>query len=58
MDNRKECILMEKQEVLDELERIKDLIDTDFLNRYTIEGIVDDITKLQWHLNANTEDFK
>ena len=49
---------MEKQEVLDELERIKDLIDTDFLNRYTIEGIIDDITKLQWHLNANTEDFK
>ena len=49
---------MEKQEVLDALERIRDLVDTDFLNRHTIEGIIDDIDDLHFHLNANTEDFK
>ena len=49
---------MEKQEVLDKLEEIRDLVDTDFLNRYTIEGIIGDIDKLMFHINVNTEDFK
>ena len=34
---------MTKQEILDKLEEITDVMDTDFLNRYTIEGIVKDI---------------
>ena len=42
---------MTKQELLDSLERIKDSMDTDFLNRYAIEGIVKDITELQWKVN-------
>ena len=42
---------MTKQEILDNLERIKDSMDTDFLNRYTINGIVSDITDLQWKIN-------
>ena len=42
---------MTKQEILDKLEEIKDVMDTDFLNRYTIEGIVKDITELQWKIN-------
>ena len=45
---------MTKQEILDKLEEIKDVMDTDFLNRYTIEGIVKDITELQWQINVNT----
>ena len=49
---------MTKQEILDKLEEIKDVMDTDFLNRYTIEGIVKDITKLQWQININMEDCK
>ena len=48
---------MTKQEILDKLEEIKGGMDMDFLNRQTIEGIVDDITDLQWQLNVNTEDF-
>ena len=48
---------MEKQEVLDRLEEIADSMDTDFLNRYAIEGIVKDIKDLQWQLNVNTKDF-
>ena len=44
-------IRMTKQEILDKLEEIKDVMDTDFLNRYTIEGIVKDITELQWKIN-------
>ena len=48
---------MTKQEVMDKLEEIKDSMDMDFLNRHTIEGIVDDIKDLQWQLNVNTEDF-
>ena len=48
---------MTKKELVDRLERIKDSMDMDFLNRQTIEGIVDDITDLQWQLNVNTEDF-
>ena len=43
---------MTKQEVLDSLERIKDSMDMDFLNRQEIEGIVDDIKKLQWDVNC------
>jgi hypothetical protein len=42
---------MTKQEVLDSLERIKDSMDMDFLNRQEIEGIVKDITELQWKVN-------
>ena len=63
---------MEKWELLDgleetneKLERIVAIIDTDFLNRHVIEGVVKDITKvmdkvehLRFHINANTEDFK
>ena len=64
--------VMEKWELLDgleetneKLERIVAIIDTDFLNRHVIEGVVKDITKvmdkvehLRFHINANTEDFK
>ena len=49
---------MEKQEVLDKLEEIKGIIDTDFLNRHTIEGVIDMVDDLHFHINANTEDFK
>ena len=42
---------MTKKELLDRLERIKDGMDMDFLNRQEIEGIVDDITELQWKVN-------
>tara|TARA_Y100000310_G_C20122359_1_gene552039 strand:- start:48 stop:209 length:162 start_codon:yes stop_codon:yes gene_type:complete len=45
---------MTKHELLDKLEEIKDSMDTDFLNRYTIEGIVKDITDLQWQINIGT----
>tara|TARA_B100001123_G_scaffold338044_1_gene382546 strand:- start:3368 stop:3514 length:147 start_codon:yes stop_codon:yes gene_type:complete len=48
---------MEKQEVLNKLEEIKALVDTDFLNRNTIEGIVNDIESLIFNINVNTEDF-
>ena len=43
---------MTKKELLDKLERIKDVMDTDFLNIYTIEGIVKEITDLQWQINT------
>ena len=33
------------------LEHIKDTMDMDFLNRHTIEGIVEDMTELQWKIN-------
>ena len=49
---------MTKQEILDKLEEIKDVMDTDFLNRYTIEGIVKDITELQWQINVNMEECR
>ena len=48
---------MEKQEILNRLEEIADSMDTDFLNRYAIEGIVKDIKDLQWQLNVNTKEF-
>tara|TARA_A100001515_G_scaffold133517_1_gene122785 strand:+ start:314 stop:466 length:153 start_codon:yes stop_codon:yes gene_type:complete len=44
---------MTKQELLDRLERIKDGMDTDFLNRYEIEGITKDITDLQLKINIS-----
>ncbi len=44
---------MTKQEVLNKLEEIADSMDMDFLNRHEIEGIVDDIKKLQWQINVN-----
>ena len=40
-----------KQKILDKLEQIVDSMDTDFLNRYAIEGIVEDIKDLQWKIN-------
>jgi len=43
---------MTRQELLDRLERIKDSMDMDFLNRQEIEGIVEDITALQWEVNT------
>ena len=43
---------MTKQEILDRLERIKDSMDSDFLNRHAIEGILEDITELQWKVNV------
>ena len=42
---------MTKKELLEKLERIKDSMDMDFLNRHEIEGIVKDITELQWKIN-------
>ena len=42
---------MTKQELLDRLDRIKDGMDMDVLNRHEIEGIVNDITDLQWQIN-------
>tara|TARA_Y100000310_G_scaffold126537_1_gene125384 strand:+ start:737 stop:883 length:147 start_codon:yes stop_codon:yes gene_type:complete len=48
---------MTKQEVMDKLEEIKDGMDMDFLNRQEIEGVVKDITDLQWQLNVNTKEF-
>ena len=49
---------MTKQEILDKLEEITGVMDTDFLNRYTIEGIVKDIKELQWQINVNTEECR
>ena len=43
---------MTKKELLERLERIKDSMDMDFLNRQEIEAIVDDITDLQWKINT------
>ncbi len=42
---------MTKQGILDRLEQIADTMDTDFLNRHAIEGIVNDIKDLQWQIN-------
>ena len=49
----KEMRTMTKQEVLNKLEEIANSMDMDFLNRHEIEGIVDDIKKLQWQINVN-----
>ena len=43
-----------KDDLIDRLTTIRDSIDTDFLNRYTIEGIVKDIKDLQWKINIGT----
>ena len=43
---------MTRKELVDRLERIKDGMDMDFLNRQEIEGIVDDVTDLQWKINT------
>ena len=48
---------MEKQDVLDKLEEIKGIVDTDFLNRHAIEGVIDMIDDLHFHLNVNTKEF-
>jgi len=42
---------MTKQDILDRLEEIADSMDSDFLNRYAIEGIVKDIKDLQLKIN-------
>ena len=49
-------VKMTRKELVDRLERIKDGMDMDFLNRQEIESIVDDITALQW--KVNTEGIK
>ena len=41
---------MTVQEIVDKLEQIEGVIDTDFLNRYAIEGIVKDIKTLRWNI--------
>jgi len=38
--------MLTKQQLLDRLETIRDSIDTDFMNRYAIEGIIGDLNKL------------
>ena len=43
---------MTRKELVDRLERIKDGMDMDFLNRQEIEGIVNDVTDLQWKINT------
>ena len=48
---------MTKQDIIDRLEEISDSMDTDFLNRHAIEGIVEDIKKLQWNINTGLNDF-
>ena len=48
----KEMRTMTKQELLNRLEEISDSMDTDFLNRHAIEGIVKDIKDLQWKINT------
>ena len=48
---------MEKQEVLDKLETIRDVLNMDFLNRQELECIVTDIDDLIFEINVNTEDF-
>ena len=34
------------------------MLDTDFLNSHALEGVIDMVDDLHFHLNANTEDFK
>ena len=38
--------MLTKQQLLERLETIRDTMDTDFMNRYALEGIVNDINKL------------
>jgi|TARA_R100000084_G_C4641055_1_gene143859 hypothetical protein len=44
-----------RKEIVDKLERIADSMDMDVLNRSEIEGIVDDIKKLQWKVNCGIQ---
>ena len=44
--------MMNKKEILDRLDIIKDSMDMDFLNRQEIEAIVKDIIELQWNINV------
>ena len=47
---------MTKQELLWELERIKDgLLDGDTIHH--VEGMCDDIENLMWQINVNTGEF-
>ena len=55
---KKEGLNWTKQEALDKLEQIKGILDTDFLNRHALEGVIDMVDDLHFQLNANTEDFK
>ena len=49
---------MEKQEILNELEEIKDsMTDWDILNKNAINSICEKITELQWQINVNTKEF-
>ena len=49
---------MTKQEILDELERIKDgLQDSDGMGRFGVDGACDDLDDLMFEINVNTEDF-
>ena len=49
---------MTKQEILDELERIKDgLQDSDGMGRFGVDGACDDLGNLMFEINVNTEDF-
>ena len=40
------------QEIVDKLEQIEGVMDTDFLNRHAIEGMAEDITSLMWDINT------
>jgi hypothetical protein len=38
--------MLTKKELTERLTTIRDIMDTDFMNRYTIEGVVKDINNL------------
>ena len=49
---------MTKQEILNELERIKDgLQDSDGMGKFGVDGACDDLEDLIFEINVNTEDF-
>ena len=48
----REMKTMTRQELLDRLERIADGMDSDFLNRHEIEGIVADIKDLRFQVET------
>ena len=49
---------MEKQEVMNALEEIKDKVVVSKGDRsYDFQSIIDDIEEVIWQLNANTKDF-
>tara|TARA_Y100001938_G_C7742208_1_gene259886 strand:+ start:20 stop:175 length:156 start_codon:yes stop_codon:yes gene_type:complete len=43
---------MTVEELLERLERISGVVDTDFLNRYAIEGIVKDLSDLMTDIRS------